>query len=97
MHIQSSAKRRLSFLEWACTVFGQDWLQLCLENAQAGGDAAATRPADDAAERQARYDAMRRSADELERAQAEREQRDLAQRRAELRRRGERFERSCSP
>ncbi len=95
MHIQS--KRRLSFMEWACIVFHKSWLQLCMsEAARAGGTAAGDEQpsvgAAAAAERKALYETRRRAAEQQERVEGEREQRELAQRRAQLRRFGERFE-----
>ena len=98
VHIVTSVKTRLSFLEWACAVFHKDWLDLCLEEAaKASGEAAAAPPQDsprgEAESRRAQYEAELVHAKAQERAEAERAEAELAQRRAELRRRSERFER----
>jgi hypothetical protein len=95
VHIHASTKRRLSFLEWACTVFHKSWLDVCVrEAAKVGAAAEAQLDAGDASAsaRAARYQTSLAAAREHEQAEAEQQQRDLAQRRAELRKRGERFE-----
>ena len=96
VHIQTSIKTRLSFLEWACAVFHKDWLDLCLEEAAKASRATAAAPQDapkDAEARRAHYEAVLLTAKVQERAEAEQQLAELAQRRAELRRRSERFER----
>ena len=60
--------------------------------AAAGGEHASTPRNGGAAERMALYGTRRVAAEAQERAEGERELRELAQRRAELRKRGERFE-----
>ena len=98
MHIHIHSRRKLSFLEWACAVFHKSWLDVCMQEAAKAGAAAGGAHTGmprngGAAERKALYDTRREAAEAQERAEGESEMRELARRRAELRKRGERFER----
>jgi hypothetical protein len=90
-HVQSSL-RHMSFLEWACTVFDKNWLDLCLQEASRGGGSAEGEEA--ARERAALYQARRRAEEEEDRAEAEKRARELASSREAIRLRGALFDRA---